>query len=225
MINSVSVQLKDMNRQKIPSQTETKVLLNSRRRCCICFGLERDNRIKQGQIAHLDKNPNNNSIENLAFLCLAHHDNYDSKTSQSKGFTKNEVVTFRNELEDYINQNWNKPILEDNKIKVDIFTGKYYRGNDFESSELEITYLGGNLIHAKGDALWGKNREYGPNIGQLDFVVELDLNKARFTDKLFEEEYCLNLDFKGDKLIVEENYIVGYFGMNVSFGGEYYKLK
>lgn len=65
------------------------------------------------------------------------------------------------------------------------------------------------MIHVKGDAFLRKNREYGPNIGQLDFVVELDLNKAKFTDKL----------------IVEENYIVGYFGMNVSFGGEYYKLK
>ncbi len=87
-----------MSRLKIPQQTETKLLLNSRRRCCICFGLERDTRIKQGQIAHIDKNPNNNQIENLSFLCLDHHDAFDSRTSQSKGLTKAEVIEFRNEL-------------------------------------------------------------------------------------------------------------------------------
>ncbi|GAH76957.1 unnamed protein product, partial [marine sediment metagenome] len=57
-------------------------------------------------------------------------------------------------METYITYNWNKPILENNQIKVDIFTGSYYRGNEFESSELEVTFLGGNLIHVKGDALW-----------------------------------------------------------------------
>lgn len=214
-----------MSRQKIPQQTETKILLNSRRRCCICFGLERDNRIKQGQIAHLDKNPNNNQLENLAFLCLPHHDMFDSRTSQSKGLTKAEVIEFRSELEIYISENWNRQIIENNQIKIDIFTGSYYRGNEFESSELEVTFLGGNLIHVKGDASWGKTREYGPNIGQLDFVTEVEINKATFKDKLFDDEYSLELVFMGDKLTVLENYLVGYFGMNASFGGEYYKLK
>lgn len=214
-----------MNRQKIPQQTETKILLNCRRRCSLCFGLERDNRIKQGQIAHLDKNPNNNQLENLAFLCLSHHDMFDSRTSQSKGITKAEVIEFRNELETYISDNWNRQIIENNQIKFDIFTGSYYRGNEFESSELEVTFLGGNLIHVKGDSFWGKTSEYGPIIGQLDFVTELEINKAIFKDKLFDEEYSLELVFKGNKLTVIEEYVAGYFGMNVSFDGEYDKLK
>jgi hypothetical protein len=214
-----------MSRPKIPLQSETIVLINCRRRCCICFGLERDNRIKQGQIAHLDKNPANNKIQNLAFLCLSHHDSFDSKTSQSKGLTSNEVSHFKNELEQYIIENWRKPILGNDKITIDIFTGIYYRGSEFESSELEITYLGGNLIQVKGLALWGKNKEYGPNIGQLDFVAELNLNKAIFADKLYEKEYCLELEFLGDTLKAKETMVVGYFGMNSSFGGMYSKQK
>lgn len=214
-----------MTRIKIPHQTETKVLLNTRRRCCICFGLERDNRIKQGQIAHLDRNSSNNNIDNLVFLCLPHHDNYDTRTSQSKGLTKNEVKEFRSELEEYIDVNWNKPFNKEENIKVDIFTGSYHRGNEFESSELEVSYLGGNLVHVKGDAFWGKNREYGPNIGQLDFVSEIQVNRIKFTDKIMDEEYSLELEFKGNELIANEEYVTGYFGMNASFGGEYNKLK
>ena len=34
---------------------------------------------------------NNNQADNLAFLCLEHHDSYDSSTSQSKGFISREV--------------------------------------------------------------------------------------------------------------------------------------
>jgi hypothetical protein len=37
-------------------------------------------------------------LENLAWLCLAHHDEYDSKTSQSKSLQINEVKSYRAEL-------------------------------------------------------------------------------------------------------------------------------
>lgn len=214
-----------MSRPKIPLQTETQLLLKCRRRCCICFGLDRDHRIKQGQIAHLDQENKNNSIDNLAFICLAHHDQYDSKTSQSKGLTVTEVKVFRTELENYIDTNWNKPIVENGEVKLDIFTGSYTRGNEFEGSDLEVTFLGGKLVHVKGFATWGRNREYGPNIGQLDFVSEIEINKVVFVDKLFDNEYKLELEFLGDKLIANENYLVGYFGHNASFAGEYYRLK
>lgn len=78
--------------------TDTDVLLKSRRRCCLCFGLNCDSREKKGQIAHLDRNPVNSKPDNLAFLCLHHHDEYDSKTSQSKSIQTNEVKAYRDKL-------------------------------------------------------------------------------------------------------------------------------
>jgi FtsZ-binding cell division protein ZapB len=54
--------------------------------------------VKQGQIAHLDQNPANSTAESLAFLCLRHHDQYDTRTSQSKGLTIQEVKAYRTEL-------------------------------------------------------------------------------------------------------------------------------
>jgi hypothetical protein len=54
--------------------------------------------VKSGQIAHLDQNNTNTKFENLVFLCLEHHNQYDGKTRQSKGLTKGEVKRFRDEL-------------------------------------------------------------------------------------------------------------------------------
>ncbi|MDP2984494.1 MAG: hypothetical protein Q8O92_14340 [Candidatus Latescibacter sp.] len=85
-------------RKKIPNSTQAEVLVQSRRRCCLCFGLNRDDAFKNGQIAHLDRDINNNSIENLAFLCLEHHNEYDSRTSQSKGLVRAEIERYREEL-------------------------------------------------------------------------------------------------------------------------------
>lgn len=86
------------DRKKVPEQIQTEVITNCRRRCCICFGLDRDLDVKPGQVAHLDRNSNNNTIDNLAFLCLSHHDQYDSVTSQSKSFRPAEVKAYRDEL-------------------------------------------------------------------------------------------------------------------------------
>jgi hypothetical protein len=72
--------------------------VHSRRRCALCFGLNASHAIVQGQIAHLDHNPDNNAPENLAWLCLNHHDQYDSRTSQSKGLTQPEVLHYRADL-------------------------------------------------------------------------------------------------------------------------------
>ena len=75
-------------RKKIPPQVETQVLVESKYRCCLCYSLDRDDSEKLGQIAHIDRNPSNNKITNLAFLCHDHHSRYDSKSLQSKGITE-----------------------------------------------------------------------------------------------------------------------------------------
>lgn len=85
-------------RRSLPSDTETELLHLSRRRCCLCFGLLGDLGVKKGQIAHLDRDPSNNEVDNLAFLCLDHHDEYDSRTSQSKGLKRKELLIYRASL-------------------------------------------------------------------------------------------------------------------------------
>lgn len=89
-------------RKKPTTTIEADVLERSRRRCCICFGLSRDVAVKRGQIAHLDGDRSNSSEENLAFLCFDHHDEYDSRMSQSKSFTMLEVKRYREELYQHV---------------------------------------------------------------------------------------------------------------------------
>lgn len=85
-------------RRAVPAAVEAEVLTTSRRRCCICYGLHRDASLKKGQVAHLDHNPSNSELDNLAFLCQDHHDEYDSTHSQTKGMTMQEVKAYRQEL-------------------------------------------------------------------------------------------------------------------------------
>ena len=73
-----------MARERVPTRVVERILEKSRRRCAFCFGLNGDDTVKRGQIARLDGNPANNAESNLAFLCLEHHDEFDSRTSQAK---------------------------------------------------------------------------------------------------------------------------------------------
>lgn len=215
-----------MARKPIPPSSQTKVLLQARRRCCICFGLNRDTSIRQGQIAHLDGNASNNVEDNLAFLCFDHHDQYDSSTRQSKNFTPLEVKHFRAELHTAISLEFNAPILfGETQGTVDFISGHYIRAGEYESAELKIQRLAGGRYHVTGNALYGTNREYGPNIGELDFIGELagDTIDYRWSYHREKKKYRALLQFSEDGLtVIEENW-VGVFGMNVNFTGHYDK--
>ena len=87
-----------MSRKKLSSKIENEIFTKSKRRCCICFALNDDLAVKRGQIAHTDHNAQNDDLDNLAFLCLEHHDQYDSQTSQSKNFTMHEIKEYRDRL-------------------------------------------------------------------------------------------------------------------------------
>ena len=86
------------SRKPIPSELQSKLLVDSARRCALCFGLEGDLDRKKGQIAHVDGDSSNAAESNLVFLCMDHHDEYDSRTSQSKGITQLELAEYKKRL-------------------------------------------------------------------------------------------------------------------------------
>lgn len=57
---------------------------------------------KKGQVAHLDHDPSNSAYENLAWMCLPHHDECDSKSSQTKNYSEYEVKKYRQALYDEV---------------------------------------------------------------------------------------------------------------------------
>jgi hypothetical protein len=87
-----------MARKAIPDATQTNIFLKSRRRCSLCFWLKGEDEVKKGQLAHLDGDNENASEDNLVFLCLEHHDEYDSIPRLSKGLREQEVRRWRDEL-------------------------------------------------------------------------------------------------------------------------------
>ncbi|MEQ6118208.1 hypothetical protein [Reichenbachiella sp. MALMAid0571] len=101
-----------MSRKAVPKDIETYVLIDSKRTCPLCAGIDGDYKVKLGQIAHLDKDSGNSKSDNLAFLCHMHHSMYDSTTSQSKNYTIGEVKYYRNTLTKKLNVN---PIRENIK--------------------------------------------------------------------------------------------------------------
>lgn len=87
-----------VKRKHLPIKVAEEVLVICRRRCCLCFFLQDDKRERKGQIAHLNQRSDDNRVENLVWLCLEHHDAFDSTTRQSKGYTAGEVRRYRDEL-------------------------------------------------------------------------------------------------------------------------------
>ena len=82
-------------RKPIPQATQVNTLVESRRRCAMCFHLHDDFSVQDGQLAHIDRNPSNDAEDNLVFLCLVHHNQYDTKPSQSKGWLPAELTEIK----------------------------------------------------------------------------------------------------------------------------------
>lgn len=139
-------------RKKPTAQVETEVLVKSRRRCSLCFGLRGDFREKNGQLAHIDRNSSNSDADNLCYLCLEHHDLYDSSRSQSKGFTPGELRHYQQAL--YAN-------IEKFGIRTEEQRSK-------PSERIFLTLVGNSFINGKMD-LALKNDGSPFNI--LDFEV------------------------------------------------------
>lgn len=78
---------------------DARVLIASLRRCCLCFALTNDASRKKGQLAHIDRDRTKTTEENLAFLCLDHHEEYDSKPSTTKRMTPRELHEYKRALE------------------------------------------------------------------------------------------------------------------------------
>jgi len=85
-------------RVPVPQSIQAEVVNACMRRCCLCYYLHDERRVRKGQIAHLNRNRSDPDFPNLVFLCLEHHDEFDSQTSQSKGLIPQEVKVYRDRL-------------------------------------------------------------------------------------------------------------------------------
>lgn len=74
----------------------------------------------KGQLAHLDQDNSNSKESNLAFLCLEHHDEYDSIPKQSKGYRREEIKHWRDELHKEMAYRFRDITIEANRRQDDL---------------------------------------------------------------------------------------------------------
>jgi hypothetical protein len=208
-------------RKAITKQVETEVLIRCKRRCAVCYGLNLDTSIRKGQIAHIDKNSANNALDNLVFLCFDHHDEYDSRNSQSKSLTEGEIRHFQDELITNITKTWREssPFNITPLIDINNFSGHYVREASNVMAELDIRAIGHNQIEVSGLVFWGTDSPSGPNIGQVDFKEVLSDKELLYIDQL--SGYVMHISFTQKGLLVEEKNIPRQSGMGFSFAGEF----
>ena len=210
------------------SNVEAEVLWLSRRRCAICFGVEGDLRRKKGQIAHLNKDRNDNRLENLTFLCMDHHDEFDSITSQTKNFTRKEVILHRDKLYELCENGdvFSAPFSKDDLFRVK--TGLFARrsglngGANISISRTSKNWDGRPKYLVLGQAFEGVLRPYGPNMGFLGFETT---DSCDGFVEFHDGEYTLMLGSDGDRLLVEEENDFGYHGAGAHFFGEYERVQ
>ena len=92
-----------MPRKHWPVDVRDNILTKSRRICAFCFYFENDSQTKtRGQIAHIDRDPTNAELENGAFLCKDHHDEYDMKSAQSQRLSPAELKQAQTNVYDLV---------------------------------------------------------------------------------------------------------------------------
>lgn len=81
-----------MTRKKIPDKTASELLVANRHACCVCQS-------KGVQIHHIDEDPSNNAIENLASLCLPCHDQASMQIGLTKKLKADQIIVYKNQWE------------------------------------------------------------------------------------------------------------------------------
>lgn len=149
-------------RKKIPSKIEKEILIRSRRRCPLCVYLKNDLNIKKIQINHLDKNPNNNDIDNLVAFCLEHHDEYHQKSGLTKGLKLDEIKHYRDMLYENIEevlQKYKEDLVKNHQEDDSNWVFEKYRNlKEPNAIEKKKDILIGNLIKIQGfEKIWRAN--------------------------------------------------------------------
>lgn len=209
-----------LGRSKTTPSVEEQILTSSRRRCTLCFGLTRDTSLKRGQIAHVDRDPANNDPDNLVFLCLDHHAEYDSTSRQTKGLTPAELRVYRTSLYASIQSEWSKPAAFTPAVADPLaaVSGHYVLERPGSSAEFQISHLGNGVMQVSGLAVW--SGASSAHTGTVDFVGDLRNDRLLFADRVGDNWYNLELKVRDGTIHAVESSNSGYHGMNVSFAGD-----
>jgi hypothetical protein len=116
-------------RLPIPDDVAAEILFLSDRTCCVCTI-----RGKQVQIHHIDENPANNLIDNLAVLCFECHNQTQIKGGFGRKLEEHQIVKYRG---DWINRVKERKQKADELASIQTVTGSTETVNVTGSFELD----------------------------------------------------------------------------------------
>ncbi len=231
---------------KVHKDTQADILqANSLRRCALCFDYKFDFNFKKGQIAHIDHNRSNNKPANLVFLCLEHHDEYDSSTSQSKGWTQEELKRSKKNLDAFIKKHReeilpeimsskaSKPTADD---KIIIKEKRHIISPEIYNLRIPIYHAYRDLIrkvvgHAKidmDDLFEFANRTnealflYDENIADFLKLVFEKGGRFRYLNKIIENPRLVDKQ-NWNSIVEEESDLIQWFSDNFEQGRKLFK--
>ncbi len=161
-------------RKKIPSKVGTEILFHSDRTCCIC----RD-QSKKVQIHHIDGDPSNNHPNNLAAVCIDHHDEIHKKGGVTKGFSPLLVKRYKLDWEQAVRS---QRIQQHNPLKTPLGIEKALFQFEIRKTAYEILALNDtdtNGIEQRLDFLY--------NIHLLEGLLEEENTPYKYTEQILND--------------------------------------
>lgn len=152
--------------------------------------------VKQIQIAHLDRDRENNNPDNLVALCLEHHDEYDSRRSQSKGIKIDEVKHYRGELDKIIqkqDEQLSLPAIGSNTIATPSarLLGQVLFAFDNEMQRLQAH------LYPNGIALANLGRIAIEEEGDFDVAIEVFISLIRLSTTAMRDNKIFAIHYSG----------------------------
>ena len=114
----------------ITDNIAAEVLFISDRTCCVCNMIG-----KEIQIHHIDENPSNNSVDNLAVLCFEHHNDTMIKGGFGRKLNSAQIIKYRN---DWVERVKNRRIEADKIASIKSVTGSNIRLNQNSEKALDL---------------------------------------------------------------------------------------
>lgn len=150
-------------RIKVPHKKEVEILFKNKHVCCICRELRSSSEV---QIHHIDGDPSNNNLNNLAVLCSSHHNLANiglqkGGVGQSKKFSSDEIRRYKNE--------WEKKVETETRIERRALP-------IHERKQLDILYKF-EISKRKNEILAFSKREYHAIEDNYKFLKQLSLEE------------------------------------------------